>query len=98
MFRKVTKHDLRKVYSNVKSHLGQGYHHVKSFLHSFDHGVKFAHRLYKSIEQDTKDIIQPDIHRNIKHGFEAYDQLKNLAGNVEHNVQKEVGKASLLNF
>ena len=86
MFEKFSHHSFRRTLQNVKTHLGNGYNHLKNIAHHIDNGYQVAKHVYSVLEPHIRQAAgNNQIHG---HAMKAINRNKVMDGN--HKVE-EIG-------
>ena len=89
MFGKVTAQSIHNTLRNVKSHLGNAYHHVKNVAQHINHGFHVAKNFYRAIEPALRELAPTHadtIHGHVMHAVSGYDNIRNKVLDVKHHV------------
>ena len=73
--------------SNLKHHIGNGYHHVKHIAHQVDHGFSVAKEIYKVLEPVIREYSGNNhVHHHAMKAISGYENLRNQAMEANHHV------------
>ena len=87
MFHKFNKNVFNRTISNLKNHLGNGYHHVKNIAHHIDHGFSVAKEVYKVLEPVIREYGgHHQLHGHAMKAISGYENLRNQAMEAHHHV------------
>ena len=87
MFHKFSKSNFKRTISNLKNHLGNGYHHVKNIAHHIDHGFSVAKEVYRVLEPAINAYAgNHNIGNNVMKAISGYESLRNQAMEAHHHV------------
>ena len=97
MFHKFNRNPFKRTMSNIKHHLGNGYHHVKNIAHHIDHGFSVAKEVYKVLEPVIKEYAGNNHHGIHGHAMKAisgYENLRNQEMEANHHISQVGHKLS----
>ena len=78
MFQKFSQHSFRQTLRNVKTHLGNGYNHLKNVAHHIDHGFHVAKQIYSAIEPVIRHVVgQNPVHGHAMRAISGYEDIRN---------------------
>ena len=87
MFNKFNKHVFRRTLSNIKHHIGNGYHQVKNLAHNIDHGFSIAKQVYRVLEPAINAYAgNNNIGNNVMKAISGYEDLRNKAMEANHHI------------
>lgn len=88
MFGKVTPQSIRQTLMNVKSHIGNGYHHLKQIAHHIDHGFHVAKQVYAAVEPAIRHLAGHNpAHGHVMKAISGYESLRNKVVDSQHHVE-----------
>ena len=92
---KFNKNILHRTLKNVKSHIGNGYNHLKHIAHSIDHGFKIAKQAYSIVEPIIRQYAgNNNMHTNVMKTISGYESLRNKVVEANHQVEHSGHKLS----
>ena len=78
MFHKFSQHSFRQTLRNVKTHLGNGYNHLKNVAHHIDHGFHLAKQVYSAIEPVIRHVAGHNpVHGHAMKAISGYEDIRN---------------------
>jgi len=84
---KYNKHVFHKTISNLKHHIGKGYHQVKHIAGQVDHGFSVAKEIYKVLEPVIREHSgNNSLHNHAMKAISGYENLRNQAMEANHHV------------
>ena len=86
MFHKFNKHQFKHTISNIKNHIGNGYHHVKNIAGHIDHGFSVAKQIYRVLEPVIKEYSGHNLHGHAMKAITGYENLRNQAMEANHHA------------
>ena len=86
MFHKYSKHHFKQTISNIKNHIGNGYHHVKHIAGHIDHGFSVAKQIYRVLEPVIKEYSGHHLHGHAMKAITGYENSRNQAMEANHHV------------
>ena len=98
MFGKVTANSIHNTLRNIKSHLGNAYHHAKHVGMHINHGFHVAKSVYRAIEPALRELAPAHadtLHGHVMHAVSGYDNIRNKVldvNNTVSNVGHKLGK------
>ena len=87
MFHKFNKNVFKRTVSNLKHHIGKGYHHVKNIAGQIDHGVSVAKDIYKVVEPVIREYSGNNhLHHHAMKAISGYENLRNQTMEAHHHA------------
>ena len=89
MFGKVTPQSINNMLRNVKSHIGNAYHHAKNIAHHVNTGFHVAKSIYRAIEPAIREFApahHDTIHGHVMQAVSGYDNIRNKVLDVNHHA------------
>ncbi len=72
---------------NVKSHIGNGYNHLKNIAHTVNHGFNIAKQAYAIVEPVIRHIAgNNNLHHHAMKAIGGYENLRNQVVEANHHV------------
>ena len=86
-------HVFNRTLRNVKSHIGNGYNHLKRIAHTIDHGVNFAKKAYAIVEPIIRHVAgNNNINHHAMKVIGGYENLRNQVVEANHHVVNAGGR------
>ena len=90
---KFSKNILHRTLRNVKSHIGNGYNHLKHIAHSIDHGFNLAEQAYSIVEPVIRQYAgNNNLHNHAMKAIGGYESLRNKVVEANHQVVNARGR------
>ena len=84
---KFSNHIFNRTLRNVKSHIGNGYQHLKRIAHHIDHGVNIAKQAYAIVEPVIRHVAgNNNLHHHAMKAIGGYENLRNQVVEANHHV------------
>ncbi len=92
MFRKFTKQGFFDAVQKTKTHLGNAYHHTKTFLGHVDNGIRTAKKVYSILEPHISHFAGQNnkAHQGIMKAVHGYDEIKHKVINHHDAIENRV--------
>ena len=72
---------------NIKSHIGNGYQHLKRIAHNIDHGVNIAKHVYAAVGPVIRHVAGNDnFHHHAMKALGGYENMRNQVAEANHHV------------
>ena len=93
MLEKFNKHVLQRTLRNVKSHIGNGYNHLKRIAHTIDHGFNIAKQAYAIVEPVIRHVAgNSHIHHHAMKAIGGYENMRNQVVEANHHAVNVGGR------
>ena len=87
MAEKFNKHVFHRTMRSIKSHIGNGYNHLKHIAHTIDHGFNIAKQAYSIVEPVIRQATgNNNIHHNAMKAISGYESIRNKVVEGNHLV------------
>ncbi len=87
MFHKFNKQMFHRTLQNVKTHIGNGYNHLKNIAGTIDHGVHIAKQVYSVLEPVIRHAAGNNhIHNHAMKAISGYENIRNKVADANHHV------------
>ena len=72
---------------NIKSHIGNGYQHLKRIVRNIDHGVNIAKQVYAAVEPVIRHVAGNDnVHHHAMKALGGYENMRHQVAEANHHV------------
>ena len=90
---KFNKHVFHRTLRNIKSRIGNGYHHFKNIAHTIDHGINIAKQAYAIVEPVIRHVAGNNhIHHHAMKALGGYEDIRNKVIEANHHVVNAGGR------
>jgi len=84
---KFNKHVFHRTMRSIKSHIGNGYNHLKHIAHSIDHGFNIAKQAYSIVEPVVRQYAANNsMHNTAMKAISGYESIRNKVVEANHHV------------
>jgi hypothetical protein len=91
MFEKFSHHSFRRTLQNVKTHLGNGYNHLKKIANHIDNGFQVAKHVYSVLEPHLRHVAgNNNLHGHAMKAIHGYENIRNKVMDGNQRVE-EIG-------
>ena len=84
---KFNQHVFHRTMRSVKSHINNGYNHLKRIAHTIDHGVNIAKQAYSIVEPVIRHYAgNNNMHNNAMKAISGYESIRNKVVEGNHHI------------
>ncbi len=84
---KFSNHIFHRTLRNIKSHIGNGYQHLKRIARNIDHGVNIAKQAYAIVEPVIRHVAgNENFHHHAMKALGGYENMRNQVAEANHHV------------